>query len=361
MDIYRFIDSKDIREHLQKMKYTFTVPERAFLIYQCRTATLSEKFEAWKEILGTMPDCPMERCIPEISSFHHFLTDYMKIQQKMIDLFYKSENAVYTYETYEKSYFVDLFRDREYDWCESEIFFSEFQKAFLHFKKNYEKGDCEKVRFKKHILASSEEKMNKQQVLEMDDDFNILSVADRGVLDDSEIDIVAAFEEMWFQFPTPFRRGDILVNRGKNGDPFVLDYILTWNTEEFLDNGFSENDLPVKRSEKLLKRLKERGDTTDMAYYGYWIQKNIADHFCIAYDNGMTYLDLERFENPLEGEEKALKAISSMLSLEENKKISIELLNDACQLLFMEEECRRQRECVERIYTEEGRRLTGIS
>lgn len=33
MDIYQFIDSKDIRNYLQDMKYKFTVPETAFLIY----------------------------------------------------------------------------------------------------------------------------------------------------------------------------------------------------------------------------------------------------------------------------------------------------------------------------------------
>ena len=32
MDIYRFIDSRDMREHLQKLNYAFTTPEAAFLV-----------------------------------------------------------------------------------------------------------------------------------------------------------------------------------------------------------------------------------------------------------------------------------------------------------------------------------------
>ena len=40
MDIYRFIDSRDMREHLQKLNYTFTTPEAAFLVYWCKAATL---------------------------------------------------------------------------------------------------------------------------------------------------------------------------------------------------------------------------------------------------------------------------------------------------------------------------------
>lgn len=36
MNIYQFIDSKDIRNYLQDIKYKFTVPETAFLIYMSR-------------------------------------------------------------------------------------------------------------------------------------------------------------------------------------------------------------------------------------------------------------------------------------------------------------------------------------
>ena len=42
MDIYRFIDSRDMREHLQKLNYPFTPPEAAFLVYRCKAATLEE-------------------------------------------------------------------------------------------------------------------------------------------------------------------------------------------------------------------------------------------------------------------------------------------------------------------------------
>ena len=42
MDIYRYIDSRDMREHLQKLNYAFTPPEAAFLVYRCKAATLDE-------------------------------------------------------------------------------------------------------------------------------------------------------------------------------------------------------------------------------------------------------------------------------------------------------------------------------
>ena len=48
MDIYQFIDSRDIRNYQQDIKYKFTVPETAFLIYMSRSATLNEKLDAWQ-------------------------------------------------------------------------------------------------------------------------------------------------------------------------------------------------------------------------------------------------------------------------------------------------------------------------
>ena len=42
MDIYRYIDSRDMREHLQKLNYAFTPPEAAFLGYRCKSATQEE-------------------------------------------------------------------------------------------------------------------------------------------------------------------------------------------------------------------------------------------------------------------------------------------------------------------------------
>ena len=43
MDITRFINSRDIREHLKKIGYQFTSLEAAWLIWQCKNITLAEK------------------------------------------------------------------------------------------------------------------------------------------------------------------------------------------------------------------------------------------------------------------------------------------------------------------------------
>ena len=56
MDIYRFISSRDMREHLQKINYRFSTPEAAFLVCMCDSASLKEKFAAWRESIETLPN-----------------------------------------------------------------------------------------------------------------------------------------------------------------------------------------------------------------------------------------------------------------------------------------------------------------
>ena len=46
MNVCRFINSKDIREHLESIKYPFGSLEAAWIIYQCRFASLEEKHAA---------------------------------------------------------------------------------------------------------------------------------------------------------------------------------------------------------------------------------------------------------------------------------------------------------------------------
>lgn len=43
MNIYRFIQSKSVREHLEKINYTFSSLETAYIIWQCPDATLAER------------------------------------------------------------------------------------------------------------------------------------------------------------------------------------------------------------------------------------------------------------------------------------------------------------------------------
>ena len=256
MDIYQFIDSRDIRNYLQDIKYKFTVPETAFLIYMSRRATLNEKLDAWQEIIDTMPDCSMGERINmvEIPSFRKFLTEYIALLKKLLDIFYKSEKAVYTYSFYEKEgNWVGSVG--KFEWVEEGKVFSDFHTAFSHVKKNYLDESFKKLRFTKQYFFDAEDESEKRLTLEMNHDLKILSINEQGILNDSKIDLFLAFEGMWFAFPTPFRRGDILINPFLSEKPFVLNDIRTWESKEMLENGYSEEDGMVKNAGRTVERL----------------------------------------------------------------------------------------------------------
>lgn len=55
MNIYSYINSKDVREHLQNIEYHFTALEAAFIVYHSTQINLLEKITVWKEIATTFP------------------------------------------------------------------------------------------------------------------------------------------------------------------------------------------------------------------------------------------------------------------------------------------------------------------
>ena len=60
-DILEFLDSPDIREHLDGIGYEPTTPEAAFIVDRSSEKTLHQKIEAWQKILENMPNCAMNR------------------------------------------------------------------------------------------------------------------------------------------------------------------------------------------------------------------------------------------------------------------------------------------------------------
>ncbi len=82
MNVYRFINSKDIRNYLKEINYAFTSVEMAWLVYQCFDATEKEKHGAWNEIINTMPDCSVEvregYDVDGYDSLHKVLNAYME-------------------------------------------------------------------------------------------------------------------------------------------------------------------------------------------------------------------------------------------------------------------------------------------
>lgn len=59
IDTASFLNSKDIADHWHKIGFACTPLQSAYIVWHNRTKTLAEKHAAWREIIGTMPDCPV--------------------------------------------------------------------------------------------------------------------------------------------------------------------------------------------------------------------------------------------------------------------------------------------------------------
>lgn len=85
MDVYKFINSKDMREYLKSLDYQFTAAEAAWIVFQNNHVLLKERISAWQEIIDTMPDCELPMDIPELGkiSTHDFLQEYIEVKRKV--------------------------------------------------------------------------------------------------------------------------------------------------------------------------------------------------------------------------------------------------------------------------------------
>lgn len=93
MDIYSFINSKDIREYLKQIQYQFSSLETAWLIYACRALSFKQKKAQWEQMMISMPDCEVpcvDNCV-EWNSLHSCLKRYIHIIDQELAEFYKEK------------------------------------------------------------------------------------------------------------------------------------------------------------------------------------------------------------------------------------------------------------------------------
>lgn len=168
------------------------------------------------------------------------------------------------------------------------------------------------------------------------------------VLTEEEENLLLTFQGMWFAFPTPFKRGDIVFpcserkhtfysphGNAAGNQPlppdglFVLDSLPTWGSEEMRQNGFVPDGGKVKNSDRWLRNLTKNGDTSDLSFSAYYICNNkiIKEHI----DN---YLLLERYDGPLLGQHRLLGAVSGLLT----GKIEPDTFFDLSQAIQAEEQ-----------------------
>ena len=274
MNLYSFINSKDIMKYLEKKKYSFSSLEAAWIIYQCRSATLKEKHTAWLELIKTMPDCAIEErpnTAPH-DSLHRFLAEYMKREDLLLEAFVKEDNGIYRWSERQGNHKFDY-----------PAIYSCYKKCRERVTRQISDdidGGVDGYSIMKMYL--DEEKTNCR--MELSDDGAILSIHEESLETDP-------FEGLFFVFPTPFQKGDIVWEPNTQGyckGPFVL-------------TGVSgEAEAPGHR---------RGGDNSDMTAWGYFQDESGN----IYHETMWNYMDLEYYRGPLTGKRRVLRALGNCL------------------------------------------------
>ncbi len=343
MNIYRFVNSRDIRKHLEDIKYEFNALEASWLVYQCKNATLKEKNEAWAWIIDNMPDMEVHERVncPYRESLHKTLREYMAMYENLLEQFKNPGDAVYTCRCYERGDEITIHcaQDREvffsFDDCINEI---------KEFFEDYEEDD----RVGTFVVATChfKDKDNKIYV-RYDFDQRIRSIDFNGNFSEEYFELYSYFfDGFWFDFPTPFKKGDIVFKANSDTDAadnfdlcrglLVLTSLFAWH---------------FKDEEKREHYTEGRnGDNSDMTFYGYFQSEDGS----IYHECEWTYMDLEVYRGPLTGVRRVLKALSNYVKGE----IELELFLHAYGT-FLEDK-RREDIAHYNWFTNEGLRLAGL-
>ena len=170
----------------------------------------------------------------------------------------------------------------------------------------------------------------------------IVDIYTRGVIREDENNILDTFEGMWFDIPTPFKKGDLLVFKRKpywpdrDELPLVLKYITTWTYEKYKKDGYRDYWSDNKKDfEQLRARLKEHGDITDMCVVAYFMSED--GTFFHEVEPGC--LDLEYFKGNIKN---GLRA-ANVLSLYMKNELDLEGLQKSLSIIKQEERVREEK------------------
>lgn len=342
MDVFKFINSRDIREYLQKINYSFSPLEVAWLVKKSKYTTLKEKHEAWREIIKTMPDC--EIGATSYNVFHPSLHEYLRMHMNYEN---RCVNRIKTEEPY-TVYSYKFMLSEEDGWSERNDFdvselFSDFSTCFTYALDKCRillgKEDIEECRI--CIRKCWLDRKGNFIDAEITQSGEIIRVFDASEIFSEELDAIwYGIDVKRMDFPTPFKSGDIICNQSimPNSFDFECEYGPCVLRKEISDSNCvmsGENSIRGYSSDMIVEGLFQREDGTVFAE-------------CTA-----NYMNYEYFRGELTGKKRILKAISNYLKGE----ISLDLLLNAYHIIIMEEHLKDARPYN---ITQEGLELAGI-
>lgn len=300
MDIYNYINSRDVAQHCREINKVWTPFEMAVLISRSNRP-ISEKHSAWWELMNEYQDMPTPASFlfESYESFHEKLVKLIDYEEQTLALFRKSEpGAVYSYKVWWKG-----------EYHHDESVYSTYDKAWAGVREVWERGEVSEIVISK-IFPDDMGSIDAHA----DYDGNIYSIyphCDKQTRADS----IGLFKSQYIDIPVPFKRGDILTAslnplRDDQRSIFVLDCL--------------DRDDPVTFARHL------QGDDTDMSGWGFFVDEN-----GILYgDHIMSYDSFVYYNGKLERKDALLHYVNLFI----NDKIGLpELLTMQCRILLEEQ------------------------
>ena len=317
---YYYINSGDIRAHLRSLNYEFSALETAWLIWQSAETALDDRHRAWRKLIETMPDYPIKERLGTVlqESLHAFLKKQMDTEKRLLDLFCRSgDEAVYSFRYHEPG-------ARDWEECET-LFYggNDSGWAICTDAMDEQVELADRIVVRKRWLNGVRGEIE----AELDGLRRICRIRSEEVNDEEFSCLHRGFDGLWFDFPTPFRRGDILVS--SDGVPFVLERICTW-TQSDANWECGSDPVLCKPTDGQMERWRACGDVTDMHCQGYFVSTNGRIYHAHHPHN---YMDMEYYCGELAGYQRVLKAVSNYLK----GRIRLDVLLNACQIIRSEE------------------------
>lgn len=304
MNIYDFINSRDIAKYLKEINYQFSTLECAWLVWQSRKHTLKQKHTAWQEIIDTMPDCSVSARPnhKEVESLHNYLADYIKVQNNNVERFFTPNDKEY--------YLGTAYGKRDNPFISGDYLSHSTAEECIQYME-YIYGSDGKI----HTYVVTKQIVDGGDMDEWQMNFN----ENKEILDIFSYGESNLFTSLWLNFPTPFEIGDILEITNCGYETIVrgdFDY-------------FSERLVITSFYGKPIAELATSGCFDDMAFDGYY-----AGYNRLFRGKRGPYMDFERVKDKLTDSDNLLLPLSLHLK---NKLNDIEMIDAYCMLTLKNE------------------------
>ena len=205
MDIYDFINSRDIQKHLQEINYNISPPESAYIVWQSKRHTIEEKHKAYREIIKQAENCEIllrrgeRRKVP----LSDYLFEYIAIENELICCFHDNTNSVYSYEIDSRTKGA-LYPNKEM--------------CIAAMKQGSRNGKGWLI---KYLLATKSTDIAKNIKLQTNENGECIFVSEHSFLSENKKKVFDAFGNMHFDIPVPFVEWDFIVEKyGETETPF---------------------------------------------------------------------------------------------------------------------------------------------